>query len=1341
MVSSAGRFDKKSSQYPVTNQFEHLSVKNGLSDNSVKCILQDREGFLWFGTANGLNKYDGRTFTVLQQDPSSPDSSLQSNVISALYEDRSGKLWATTMSSSTTEGGGLHQINKRTCTATPVRLRVPSVDWKRTLGIYEDRRGVLWIGSWGGLIRYAPQSGQYALYPSPEKNAPVICAHEDAQNQFWVGTINGLYRFDRQSGAFTLVRFPADRQPWVSTLFQDKSGTLWAGTNAHGLMQIKSDGKSSTFVQYVAKESIHTHIFSNAIHEGQTGYLWLGTVDGLQQLDTRTGAVATYRANPALPSALSNNQVRAVYQDPAGTLWLGTDQGINKQVRASTKFSSVRLVQAPPELPSAENYVSAVVQDRNGIIWIGSNNKKLYRYNPGTGDVAFIPIDPDNPDNPSRPNQFQAIYQDRSGQLWASTESALLRMDRVTGTFVQYKPRLGRILAFAEDSTGLLWVGGEGGIAQFNPESSQFGRYYLNNHKAPVLITCFIVSRTGTIWMGVEGKGVCRLDPKTGRLTQYYPVLPAADGQLNDTEITNLFEDANGLVWIGTNAGGLNWFDPATNRFSALTTRHGLPANHISAIINDRHGDLWISTSRGICRLNTKTKTVNTYSTDDGLPHNTFLNKVSYGLNGDLLFGSLNGVAIVHTDRITKKAAFPVYVTRFSVFDKKRLLPASQIQLRHDENFISFEFAGLDYASPEKNQYAYQLVGVDENWVQNGYAHTANYTNLSPGTYIFQVRAANRDGIWSNNRASIQLIIRPPWWATWWAYGLYALLAGGVVWGSLRLYTNRIQQQQELELNRREAEQLKAVDELKNRFFSNITHELRTPLSLIISPVEKLLQESRFDRPMLALVHHNAEKLLRLINQLLDLSKLEGNYMAITPMRGNVSDFIQQVVEVFRRSAEQNGVTLTCIVTDLPPQELVFDADKWEKILTNLLSNALKFTPTGGQVTVSSAPVWSGNELTGMQLQIADSGIGIAPEQLSHIFDRFFQADTSSTRAYGGTGIGLALVNELVGLLKGTITVESQTDVGTTFTLTLPVQPISAAVNAPPINWSALVRPAIDGLSSPEPASVARTLGAEQPMPRILIVEDNDELREFLVAELMPSYQVLQAVDGQEGWAVTQTELPDIVLTDVMMPHVDGYELTRLIKGHVDTDHIAVVMLTAKAAQPSRIEGLQQGADDYLSKPFSVNELHLRLRNLIIRQQKIGEYYRQQFTLPTDRPAPDALPSIPVAPPDPFLLRIYELLEKHLDDSSINVDWLADQLDLNRKTLYRKVQSLIQLTPAGLIRQYRLRKAADLLQEGNNVAETAYKVGFSTPSHFTTVFKETYGQTPTQFIGNRLKNA
>ena len=806
--------------------------------------------------------------------------------------------------------------------------------------------------------------------------------------------------------------------------------------------------------------------------------------------------------------------------------------------------------------------------------------------------------------------------------------------------------------------------------------------------------------------------------------------------RLNSNDVQTIYEDDAGVIWVGTNQGGLNRFDAKTGLFSALTTREGLPSNTVVGITSDAGGHLWLGTNKGLCRFDPRTKDVRLYQTTDGLPSNDFMPNAVYRQKNRLFFGTLNGIVYFNPDSIRNDThPFPVYITALTVLDKTRPLTDSVVTLNHDENFVSFSFAALAYSQPEQNQYAYRLVGVDKNWVANGNRHVASYTNLSPGTYSFRVRASNSDGIWNETGAAVRLVIRPPWWAAWWAYALYGLLTVGAVWRYIGFYTNRIRQQQALELNRREAEQLKAVDELKTRFFSNITHEFRTPLSLIIGPVEKLIQAERLDEPTrrtLTMVQRNAGQLLRLINQLLDLSKLEAHHMPVSLMRGTVPEFVGQLVESFRPMAEQKGVILTYTTATTAPESL-FDADKWEKILTNLLSNALKFTGRDGHVLVALTddPASVTNEVTRVRVQISDSGIGISPANLPHIFDRFYQVDTSHTRAYEGTGIGLALVSELIGLVGGTISVESEPGVGSTFVVTLPVQPTSSTAPLAGV-MAAISPPLAPDLLTERQAPVSQPLDDEQ-IPLLLIVEDNDELRGFLAVELAATYRILQAADGEEGWHLTQAELPDIVISDVMMPRMDGHELTHRIKSHSNTDHIAVVILSAKAAHSSRMEGLQEGADDYIAKPFHVDELQLRLRNLISRQQKLRDQYRQPFTQP-GTPGPLSHPD------DPFLHRMYKLLDDHLDDPLLNVDWLADELAMSRKTLYRKVQGLLRLNPHELIRQYRLRKAADLLRAGHSASQTAYLAGFKTPSHFAMVFKEFYHKSPSEFLADNPSN-
>ncbi|RRB09841.1 hybrid sensor histidine kinase/response regulator [Larkinella knui] len=1334
-------------KYPIANQFEHLSVEDGLSNDYITAILQDRDGFMWFGTGDGVNKYDGASFVVFKHNASQPTRSFQNGFIMGLCEGDSTRIWAIT------KGGGLHEINRKTGLVTPHPIQAVQANrWNNQHSIFEDQQHIVWISTYAGLARYDPARHHFTLYPSPVADVPVITAFEDRQRRFWVATHQGLYLFNRSTGHFTLVAVQGMKgpQPSFQSFYLDQNDVLWLGTATAGYSLFKLDLRHQPWklIPYNPRGQLNPYVWRNTIHRDSTGIVWLGTTNGLQGIDPVSDQVYTYQSDPNRYKGLSSSGVQVVYHDRSGMLWVGTDNGIDRQAVNTKPFTTYQVKPNERGASMPENRVFAVIKDDHGQLWF-NNSPYLYRLSADQKRLDRIPPESLGATG-EHFNEVMSFLPDGRDGIWLGSYDGLYHYDQASGQFTGYPSNVPAqyIAARQKDRKpqGDIWVGGDGGFASFNIRTHRYTYYRYQPGKPDGIpdkyVYGLLVSRTGEVWILIHRLGLCRLNPETGRITRYSA---GPKGHLSSNDVRTIYEDKDGVIWIGTYLGGLNRFDPGTGLFTAITHQDGIPGNAIVGITGDASGHLWLSTNEGLCRVNPRTKAVRVYQVSDGLPSNNFKQNTVFRHTNQLIFGSENGIVQFNPDQILDDTRpFPVYITTLTVMDKPRAITGSVIRLKHDENLVSIGFAALAYEQPAKNQYAYQLVGVNKDWVPNGNRTVVNFTSLPPGSYTFRVKAANSNGFWTQNIASIQLIVQPPWWATWWAYALYGLIAVGAIWGYIRFSTNRIRQRQELELNRRQAEQLKAVDELKTRFFSNITHEFRTPLSLIIAPVEKMLQQGRFDGPMLTLVHRNAEQLLRLINQLLDLSKLEGHYMAVSPMQGEVADFIHQIVAVFQRAAEQKGIVLTCNLDRFPASEHVFDADKWEKILTNLLANALKFTEAGGRVTLTLVPVGTAEEMTAVEFQLVDSGIGIAPEQLPYIFDRFYQADTSTTRAHEGTGLGLALVHELIQLLGGRISVESQVGVGTTFRWTLPVGPVSKAVDLPRISPARFQQPAAGPVVSPEPASLLNA--AQEALPRLLIVEDNDELREFLVGELASSYHILQAVDGLQGWEITQAELPDIVLTDVMMPRLDGHELTRLIKNHAHTDHIAVVMLTAKAAQPSRIEGLQHGADEYLSKPFSRAELHLRLQNLMIRQQKLADYYRQQFSLPgRSEGAVDSTAGLPAPGPaentDPFLVRIYALLDQHLDDSTISVDWLADQLTMNRKTLYRKVQSLIQLAPAELIRQYRIRKAADLLRAGHNVAETADLVGFNTPSHFTLVFKEIYQQTPTEFIAGRQKNS
>ncbi|QKZ13803.1 two-component regulator propeller domain-containing protein [Spirosoma sp. KUDC1026] len=1295
---------------PVIKQFDRISVREGLSNNSVHCMLQDREGFMWFGTNDGLNKYDGYTFTVFQPDPNNPARSLQNNRILALREDRKNRLWAVT------QGGGLHEINKQTGQVTPHPIQARNAHrWNNQVAIYEDRAGYLWVSTFNGLARYEPDRHHFVLYPVPQVDMQVKTVFEDRQSRLWVGTSYGLFQLSRETGKYTLVPWTEDaQQPVVNAFCLDKNDRLWLGSMGQGLLELDLNDPAPRPRRFNPGNRISPYVFLNAVHCDDQGNVWVGTTEGLHQVDPVQQRVVTYSTGSGSKNDLSSASAQAIYHDRAGTLWVATNNGINRQTTSAKPFVTYQVKPGLGETSLLANRVSALLLDARNQLWI-SNHYDVYRKD------AAQPARQISPDrlrsSPQSLNYVLNFLPDGTKGIWLGSTKGILQFDNATNNYTLYPSDIW-VQLMSRHGSGPIWIGGDGGIAAFDPVTKQY-TYYKYDPANPVgipdrFVYALLASRSGHVWVAVNGKGISRLDPKTGRFTHY--LASTTPGHLNNSEVLTFFEDQSGVLWVGTNQGGLNRFDPQTGRFSYVTTRDGLPSNRIVGIQSDKEGRLWLSTNRGLCRYDPRKHTVQNYTMSNGLPSNDFLENAVLRQQNRLYFGTQNGLVHFNTDSIrADMRPFPVYITGFKVLDNSRPVTTSVTELRYNENFLAFEFVALTYVLPEQCRYAYQLVGVDKDWVQSGNRRFANYPNLDPGTYTFQVKAANSDGVWAAKPAVFQIVIRPPWWQTWWAYLLYALVIVAAVYAYLRDQTRRIRQQQK-------AEQLKKLDEIKTRLFTNITHEFRTPLSLIISPVQQLLGDNQLDADAnrkLGLIQRNARQLLRLINQVLDLSKLETNLMTVALQRGDVQEYVGLLVDTFSSATEQKGVALTYRAS-VGEREWLFDADKWEKILTNLLANALKFTEQEGKITVTLAVEGVAGTPAEAHITISDTGIGISPTYLPHIFDRFYQVDDSATRAYGGTGIGLALVKELTELIGGTIQVSSELGVGTTFKLRLPILVPTGAEE--PV--STMLDPATKIPDVPY-GEISRQTAVETG-PLILVVEDSTDLREFIVSELSNQYRVISADNGLDGWELVQAELPDVVISDVMMPRMSGIELTERIKTTPLTAHIAVLLLTARTAHDSVMDGLQKGANEYMAKPFNLEELEVRLRNMLTQQQRLREQFRTQLTLidsPEERQEPE----------DDFLKRVYAILEKALD-SSISVTSLAQQLDTTPRTLNRKLDSLVQLSSADVIRQYKLRRAGELLKKGHSITDVTYMTGFKSTSHFSTLFKGLYQKTPTQFL-------
>lgn len=1278
-------------------RFEYLSELDGLSNNRILSIHEDKEGFIWFGTWEGLNKYDGYDFTVYQPDPNNALQTLSHNIISDIVEDKEGLLWLAT------RGGGLNHIDKRSGIVTTYLLDSTGAHyWNALVDIFEDKKGDLWISGAGGLARFDVNSRNFTRFPSPEAESMIVSVVEDQNGRLYAASPKKLYHFNPQTGEFIPFTIDFSLGYQFTALHMDKEEILWVTTNGKGLFFLDPHHPSPKLIPYNPEGQINKIITSTLgeVYEDPSGIIWLATTGGLQRVDKKTDQVMTFRTDPLFSGSLSNNTVESVLVDRNGHLWVGTTNGINKWTANTKSFQSYRIKPSSQLFHLDENNITHLVEDDLGIIWLGNSGKTkdskvpgggLFKFNPKRNEIVQVDLNLQGSLGKSK-NQFFVPYQDVFGNMWVGTDEALLCLDKESGKFNQY-PTAVRVQALAEDPSGKLWFGGskggyifQGALVCFDPKTNNFTYYWydpqdkegLNYHN----ISSITVSRTGDIWVATPGGGINRLTPKSGKFTYYKPQIPLTLSNINDKDIRSIYEDAHGYIWVGTNQGGLLRFDPEEKKFVTFTVNQGLPSNHIESMVEDHRGNLWIGTSKGLSRFDPDTQEFRNYSTMDGLPGNIFNQGSKSSLDQKLYFGTTNGFVAFHPDSIKDNPIIPpVYITGLKILDKETPLPAGIIELPYDENFLIINFVAIDYTAPEKNQYAYQLEGVDKNWVYAGIQRSANYTDLKPGKYTFRVKGSNNDGVWNEKGATASIRILPPWWLSKGAYSGYAILVILGVMLAQRETVRRERFKAGLRLKQVEADKLRDIDSLKSRFFSNISHEFRTPLSLIQGTVEKLSrQEQSLSEllPSYKIIHRNADRLLQLVNQLLDLSRLEAGKLSLQTHPGEVVGFLTLLSSSFSSLFENKGINYR---NKLPhkPLWVLFDADKLEKILCNLLSNAYKFTPKGGEVWLEIQIDRTGNAEALLHLSVRDTGIGIPEELVSRIFDRFFQSDLSETRTHEGAGIGLALTKELVELHKGTILVDSKFGKGTDFRATLLLQVIEEPLANTPED-PVLPREVLwEEKEIFFPEKTLLSYQKHQPKKdrtKVLVVEDNADLRHFIKEILPKEYDVFDAEDGNMAW-ISALELgPDLIISDVMMPGMDGVSLCRRVKGDERTSHIAVILLTAKADTESKLKGLETGADDYLTKPFRLDELQLRVHNQLLQRKRLQQRFSRSLTFEPQEVIVNSMD-------ERFLQKVMKVLDEFIANPSFNLEIFSSEIGLSRVHLHRKLKSLTDQSPGG----------------------------------------------------------
>jgi len=1371
--------------FPQDIQFRHITIEDGLSQSTVNCIFQDSHGFMWFGTENGLNRYDGYTFEVLRHDPADSNS-LSHSWIWDIFEDSQKNLWIATWE-------GLNKYdpyqNKNT-RYLPDREDPYSISGTRPTSILEDEDGLLWIGTWGGGINvYDSEKDQFTSLrynPHDKSSIPsdqIRNIYYSSSKKIVAATWNGLAFIKKNTmGDYNITTYQNEHgnleslnSNLISSAVENKSGELWIGTFGGGLYKFLA--KTNTFKNYKNKKNDRHSLSSNGVMTlfvDSRDNLWVGTVaDGLNKYERKYDHFTRYKYDPDEKNSLNGDNIFSIFEDNSGLLWVGAN-GLNIYNPEGKKFRHFTS-DSKSHTSINHNQVTSFFEDQSGLLWIGTDGGGLNRYNTDTGEFYHYVHNPQQPVSLSN-NNITSIVGGNNEIIWISTMGGGLnklnlqteRSDHLAyNAGIPETEGMNFIKNVCMDNKGALWIATyDRGLTKYDVVNDKYYHFRGDPEDESALLSNYILTvyadSENDIWIGSWGSGICCYKQNDGCFVRYIHA-PDRPGTICGNIINTIYEsdrDSTRILWVGTNSGlsYIDLSDPGPDNFKHVFQKDGLPGNVICSILEDGSGNLWISTNAGICKFNPSLKSFQNYDNNDGLQSNEFIAGASLKRkNGEFLFGGINGFNSLFPDSI-KKSSFvpPIAFTSFKIFDKpvsfkQSLNTLDIIKLQYSQNFFSFEFASLDYTIPAKNIYAYMLEGFDKEWVYSGSRRYVSYTNLDPGNYVLKVKGTNSDGIWNQKGSSLKIIIIPPFWQTWWAYTMYSFLIIASILGIIKMRSWKLEKEKhqlEKVVNERtneiqvkniklaeQTEKLQEMDEIKSRFFTNISHEFRTPLTLIKGPAEEMLNKTYHSNPQKAfsLILRNANRLLQLINQLLDISKLESGTMKLITTQQPLSSFISFVISSFSSLAESRNILLQYIK---PQQEIeiYFDRDKLEKILYNLLSNAFKFTPENGFITVALNSIKTNSYPKGAaEISVHDSGVGIPEDEVDHIFDRFIQGHSSSNNRLKGSGVGLALTKELVEIHCGEIRVSSHAEEGTEFDVILPLgkdhlkpeeiiekdesketQESSLPLNVTELESEIQIKPFYD----------EQLISSEKNI--VLIVEDNSEVRNYIKEHLEKDYEIIEADNGKSGLKLASEQLPDLIISDVMMPEVDGFELTDTLKKKQLTNHIPVILLTAKASDEAKIEGLETGADAYMSKPFNAKELEVRVKKLIESRNNLREKFKKEFLLePTNVTT--------ISMDDEFTKRVHDTIEEKMTDPEFNVEVLLKDFALGQKQFTRKVLALTGQTPVHFIRIMRLKRAKKLIQQrAGTVSQIAFDVGFSNLSYFSKCFRMQFGILPSE---------
>jgi len=1333
------------------------SADKELSNSLINNIFQDSKGFVWIATEDGLNKFDGNKFTIYRHN-NKDKSSILDNYVKMLYEDSSNRLWVAC-------GGGIQVYNRATDSFDNVDIRLNRTKiWPAVTSIIKRKNGDIWISTSGQGIFSMHKGSQKRIFNAEEKfskktNCYLInILFEDSKTNLWIATEDrGVFCYQTKTGIIQNYCSPLSLTGEdISAICEDNSGNLFVGTLTEGLNMLKAGAKSFIPVRY--KNNTRLKVKSLLLDRQNKLYVGIDG-DGLKEFDRSTNTLKDSKINTT-SFDFSKSKIHSILEDKDRNLWLGIfEKGIILVPGSSKKFDyygykSVR------KNSIGSSCVLSVCIDHEGITWVGTDNDGLYAIDKG-GELLKH-FSPKN-GHSSMPETVMCICEDSNHELWVGSYfNGLAKVNKSTGKCEYVKGlnkerntnKSEKVYSLMEDNSNNLWIGTYGkGLYKMNLKSKQITLYEFNkegkkntsNNVFPLnRINSIIQDHSGLIWTGASGGLTC-YSPNKESFVNFLGKNNLLPGYL----VFTLLEDKQNQIWVGTTVG-LLCFDKRKQSFRKYTISNGLPSNVICGLAQDNSGNIWISTHQGISKfIVNKNKFVNFYASD-GLQGNEFTRGAVFKCkDGRIFFGGTSGVTAFYPQEITEsKRILSVIISDFLLFNrsikvgdksggrlitKKPITDTKKITLAHNESTFSIEFSALEFNNPERIYYQYMIEELKNEWINTPYGiNKVTYSNLRPGKYTFKVRACDYNNI--SAVKTITIIITPPWYQTWWATCLWIIIICIIIYYITTYLISQIHHRQEM-IEREHKEQL---NEAKLQFFINISHEIRTPMTLIISPLEKLLAEKNEKHPVYLMMYRNAQRILRLINQLMDVRKIEKGLMEMHFRETDIIGFIKDIMQVFDYSAKNKNISFNFT----SPKDMLkvwVDLNNFDKVLLNIVSNAFKYTPDGGTISIN---LTTGHDNSVdyplsdfFEISITDNGIGIDKDKVEQIFERFYQINNSLTESSFGTGIGLHLSRSIVKLHHGTIKAENRADEqGSRFIIRLPLG--HNHLSEIEIETSNELNENLTSLA--RHSSMDQTLAGAQKTSKakksrtkyhVLIVEDEDEIRQYIKEELSNEFRISECSNGKQALEFILTEKPDLVISDVMMPEMDGITLCRKIKNNINIYSIPIVLLTAKNSTEDQLEGLDIGADAYIGKPFNIDFLISTVSNLIGNRERIKN------KLAGEKQVKENIVKINMKSNDEILMeKTLKIINEYISDPTLNVEMLAENIGMSRAHLHRKLKELTGQSAGDFIRSVKLKQAAALLAEKSfTISEVAYRTGFINMSHFSTAFKLFYGVSPKEY--------